>query len=115
MIFKGITLFVNNIEDASKYYRNLFNVEPKTKDENSCLFILNSMSFFLHKKDSWEEGMPPNEDHFEFQVENVEDEIKRLESVGYKIFLEPKDYYWGKSAYLRDSENRLIEITQVQK
>jgi hypothetical protein len=29
-----------------------------------------------------------------------------------KLEIHPKDFYWGRSAYLRDPDGRRIEITQ---
>lgn len=112
MKLRGFTIFVRNVESASAYYENLFKISAQRKDKNSCTFIFGEVKYFIHKKDSWEEGMSPNEDHVEFEVEDLDEEIKRLKEQNFKIEIEPKDYYWGKSAYLCDPDGRVIELVQ---
>mgnify|MGYP001600207459 CR=1 FL=1 len=58
--------------------------------------------------------MLPNEDHIEFEVEKLEQEIDELKNQGFALEIEPKQYYWGKSAYLRDPEGRFIELVEKQ-
>jgi catechol 2,3-dioxygenase-like lactoylglutathione lyase family enzyme len=33
-------------------------------------------------------------------------------SNGLRLLVEPRDYPWGRSAYLRDPDGRLVELAQ---
>ena len=85
---------------------------PSDKSENSCSFTLGQIKYFLHKKVTREKEMPQNEDHVEFKVEDMRKEVTRLKNGGFVLENEPKEYYWGISAYLRDPEGRFIELVQ---
>ena len=47
--------------------------------------------------------MPPNVDHVAFRVSDLESDAARLGA-------EADDYPWGRSAYLRDPDGRLVEL-----
>jgi catechol 2,3-dioxygenase-like lactoylglutathione lyase family enzyme len=32
---------------------------------------------------------------------------------GLELLIEPREYAWGRSAYLRDPDGRLVELTQA--
>ena len=109
MKLKGIAIFVEDIDKAVTFYHGVFNLETAHRGENSASFMLNDFRVFLHQKMDMKEGLPPNEDHVEYEVEDLDKEIDRLKNEGFELELEPKKYYWGYSAYLRDPEGRMIE------
>ena len=105
-------MFESNVKKASDFYQQLLNSSPTKKDHNSCTFTFGNIKYFIHKKDNWEKGMPPNEDHIEFEVEDLDKELVRLRQQGFTLEIDPKKYYWGYSAYLSDPEGRFIELIQ---
>ena len=56
---------------------------------------------------------PPNEDHFAFSVSDVDGSCHELRARGFAFLVEPRDYPWGRSAYLRDPDGRLVELSQT--
>lgn len=66
---------------------------------------------FIHKTYQPSEGELPPENHTAFAVENVDAMCNTLIQQGLTLEVPPKDYYWGRSAYLRDPDGHLIEIT----
>jgi catechol 2,3-dioxygenase-like lactoylglutathione lyase family enzyme len=56
----------------------------------------------------------PGDDHVALAVEDVDSTVAHLESQGMRVEYPPRDYYWGRSAYLRDPDGRLIELHQSQ-
>ncbi len=58
------------------------------------------------------DGGPPNEDHFALAVDDLDGACEELRSEGVTFLVEPRDYPWGRSAYLRDPDGRLVELTQ---
>jgi catechol 2,3-dioxygenase-like lactoylglutathione lyase family enzyme len=56
---------------------------------------------------------PPNEDHFALAVDDLNAACDALVARGLILELEPRDYPWGRSAYLRDPDGRLVELAQL--
>ena len=56
---------------------------------------------------------PPNEDHFALAVDDLNAACAELVAHGLAFVLEPRDYPWGRSAYLRDPDGRLVELAQL--
>jgi catechol 2,3-dioxygenase-like lactoylglutathione lyase family enzyme len=59
------------------------------------------------------EDGPPNEDHFALSVDELDDTCSALAATGHTLLVEPRDYPWGRSAYLRDPDGRLVELAQA--
>jgi catechol 2,3-dioxygenase-like lactoylglutathione lyase family enzyme len=55
---------------------------------------------------------PPNEDHFAIAVDDLDGTCAALGENGLGFLVAPRDYPWGRSAYLRDPDGRLVELTQ---
>ena len=58
-----------------------------------------------------EENDLPPENHHAFAVEDVDAACQKLKDQGLKIEVAPQNYYWGYSAYLRDPDGHLVELT----
>ena len=50
------------------------------------------------------EDGPTNEDHFAMSVEGLDAVCASLTANGYAFLVEPRDFPWGRSAYLGDPE-----------
>lgn len=59
------------------------------------------------------EDGPPNEDHFAVGVTGLDAACEELRERGVGFLVEPRDYPWGRSAYLRDPDGRLVELSQI--
>ena len=59
-----------------------------------------------------ETGELPCENHVAFAVADVDQTVAELESRSLTVEFSPPNYDWGRSAYLRDPEGRLVEIQQ---
>jgi uncharacterized glyoxalase superfamily protein PhnB len=44
-------------------------------------------------------------------VEDVDQTCQQLVNDGLALEVAPQDYYWGRSAYLRDPDGNQVEIT----
>jgi predicted enzyme related to lactoylglutathione lyase len=47
-------------------------------------------------------------------MEDLDAACQDVKSRGIVLDAEPKEYYWGKSAYLTDPEGRELELMQEQ-
>ena len=67
----------------------------------------------MHERGAGPAGDPPNEDHFAFGVADVDATAAALVAEGFSFLVEPRDFDWGRSAYLRDPDGRLVELSQM--
>jgi catechol 2,3-dioxygenase-like lactoylglutathione lyase family enzyme len=59
------------------------------------------------------EDGPPNEDHYALVVDDLRASCNALRARGLDLLVEPQGYPWGRSAYLRDPDGRLVELAQA--
>ena len=55
-------------------------------------------------------GDPPADDHVAFTVEGLDRRAGALTEAGVAVD-GPRDLPWGRSAYVRDPDGRLVELT----
>jgi catechol 2,3-dioxygenase-like lactoylglutathione lyase family enzyme len=55
-------------------------------------------------------GDPPADDHVAFTVESLDERAAAAAAEGVAID-GPRDLPWGRSAYVRDPDGRLVELT----
>jgi len=64
----------------------------------------------IHEATDSEEGRPPNEDHPAVTVDDLEGRFEELVEKGFDVVAEPQEYRWGRAAYVRDPDGRLLEL-----
>ena len=85
MKLTGITIFTQNIVALTNFYKDLLYTNPTETSDMSSLITVNEFRYFIHKKHEPRPDLPPSEDHFEFEVENVELLTKELQGKGLKV------------------------------
>jgi len=108
-----IAKFTDNVAGLSAFYRVLLGANPLTESPDMAIFINEGVKIFIHKLYIAQAGELPPEDHIAFAVEDVDKTVSDLQGRGLKVMIEPRNYYWGRSAYLRDPDGQLIEITKA--
>ena len=108
--FGGIFWRTKNLDDLKKWYSKVLNVEIenwngtiiKPDSENETIF-----SFFTE-----EDNYFPTEQQvmLNFQVYNLDETIKHLEQVGIPLAKEKEISDYGKFAWIKDPEGRLVEL-----
>ena len=78
-----------------------------------AIFAAGGAKILVHERAGAMEGGPPNEDHFALAVDDLNAECTKLLAQGHAFVIEPRDYPWGRSAYLRDPDGRLVELAQL--
>jgi catechol 2,3-dioxygenase-like lactoylglutathione lyase family enzyme len=79
-----------------------------------AIFMTGHTKIFIHRIYTPGESDLPPENHTAFEVSDVDTACTALTQQSLTIEVPPKDYYWGRSAYLRDPDGHLIELNQPQ-
>lgn len=108
-----IALFTDDVEAAATFYRGLLGAEPVAEWPGGAIFAAGDSKVLVHERGAAMENGPPNEDHFAFSVADLDEVCDELRAQGTWLMVEPRDYPWGRSAYLRDPDGRLVELTQT--
>ena len=108
-----LAYFTDNVKGMAEFYRGLLGKEPVAQSEDVAIFMSGETKIFIHRNYPPSEGdLPPN-NHIAFAAEDVDAACTTLTERGLTLEVPPKDYYWGRSAYLRDSDGRQVEITKA--
>lgn len=106
-----IARFSDDAQTAIAFYRTLLGVEPVSEWPGGAIFAVDGLKLLVHERGEGSEDGPPNEDHFALAVDDVDEACRELRAQGLTLLVEPRDYDWGRSAYLRDPDGRLVELT----
>jgi catechol 2,3-dioxygenase-like lactoylglutathione lyase family enzyme len=106
-----VAIFTDDVSKHAAFYETVLGGAPSYQAEDIAIFNLpGGITLLIHKKYPPVEGQPPNQDHIAFAAEDVDSDSAELKQRGVSLLLEPKQYDWGKSAYLRDPDGRIVEI-----
>ncbi len=107
-----LAYFTDNVKGMADFYRRLLGSEPVAESGDMAIFMSGGTKIFIHRNyPASEADLPPN-NHIAFAVENVDAACAVLAEQGLTLEIPPKDYYWGRSAYLRDPDGHQVEITK---
>jgi catechol 2,3-dioxygenase-like lactoylglutathione lyase family enzyme len=107
-----VALFTNDVESAKRFYGGLVGAAPVAAWPGGAIFAAGGAKILVHERGAAMDDGPPNEDHFALAVDDLNAACAELLERGLTFLLEPRDYPWGRSAYLRDPDGRLVELAQ---
>ena len=107
-----IALFTDDVENAVRFYRELLGASPVAEWPGGAIFAAGDSKLLVHERSAAVSDGPPNEDHFALAVDDLDALCQELLTRAVSFLTEPRDYPWGRSAYLRDPDGRLVELTQ---
>ncbi len=113
MKLSEIAIFTDRVDGTVDFYERLLGVPPTHREEGLAIFESGDVHILIHMNYEPVDGQPPCENHTAFAVENLEAAVANLSSRGIKVEIPPHDYDWGRSAYLRDPEGRLLELHEM--
>jgi catechol 2,3-dioxygenase-like lactoylglutathione lyase family enzyme len=108
-----VAVFTDDVAAAVDFYRGLVGAAPISEWPGGALFDAGGVKILVHERSTGMDGGPPNEDHFAVSVADLDAACGALREQGATVLLEPSDYPWGRSAYLRDPDGRLVELAQA--
>ncbi len=106
-----LAFFVDDVPAATAQWQALLHCAPVVQSEGIAIFQPGKVKILLHEKYLAQGEDPPGEDHVAFASQQLEADIAQLEREGCRLLLPPRDYDWGRSAYLRDKSGGLIELS----
>jgi catechol 2,3-dioxygenase-like lactoylglutathione lyase family enzyme len=107
-----IALFTDDVGAATRFYAALLGADPVAEWPGGAIFAVGDGKLLVHERAAAMDDGPPNEDHFALSVEDLGAAAEALRGHGLAFLVEPRDYPWGRSAYLRDPDGRLVELSQ---
>jgi catechol 2,3-dioxygenase-like lactoylglutathione lyase family enzyme len=108
-----IALFTDDVEAVAAFYRVLVGSDPVAEWPGGALFAVGDGKLLVHERAAAMPDGPPNEDHFAVAVGDLDAACTDLQRAGLTLLTEARDYPWGRSAYLRDPDGRLVELAQT--
>jgi catechol 2,3-dioxygenase-like lactoylglutathione lyase family enzyme len=109
-----MAFFTDSVADMIAFYRRLLAAEPVARSDDMAVFQVGPTRIFIHRNYRPGEGELPPEQHMAFAVEDLDAACRTLRGLGLGLEVEPRDYYWGRSAYLRDPDGHLIELSEME-
>lgn len=108
-----VALFTDDVEAAKHFYAELLGSVPVAEWPGGAIFSAGGAKVLVHERGAAMEAGPPNEDHVALGVLSLDSACRELRELGFSFLIEPADYPWGRSAYLRDPDGRLVELAQA--
>jgi catechol 2,3-dioxygenase-like lactoylglutathione lyase family enzyme len=108
-----IALFTDDPIGVRAFYERLLGTAPEAEWPGGAIFASGGLKLLVHERAAAAVDGPPNEDHVAIGARDVDAACEMLREQGVKLLVEPRDYPWGRSAYLRDPDGRLVEIARA--
>jgi catechol 2,3-dioxygenase-like lactoylglutathione lyase family enzyme len=107
-----LALFTDDVAAVAAFYGTVVDAAPVAEWPGGALYAVGDAKILVHERTGAMADEPPNEDHFAVSVADLAAACDAVRADGYELLLEPRDYPWGRSAYLRDPDGRLVELAQ---
>lgn len=114
-----LALFTQNVPALVAFYESLLGGPPAFQSEDMALFQLDGVHVLIHHQQPPEPGYeadpgwPSNEDHFAIGVKSLDEEWAETGVGTGPGSIPPATYPWGRSAYTRDPDGRLVEMQET--
>lgn len=105
-----VALFTTDVDRLTGFYERVLALEPTERSPGHAVFALGELVLRIHAAVVPAPGDPPAADHVAFSFDGLNDHAASLAAAGVRVD-GPRDLPWGRSAYLRDPDGRLVELT----
>lgn len=103
-----VALFTDDVQGLTAFYERLLDRPPVSRSDSHASFDVDGATLFIHVRGREGPEGAPNVDHVAFALDQ-DAAAERARSGGAEV-LGPKDFYWGRSAYLQDPDGRAVEL-----
>jgi catechol-2,3-dioxygenase len=103
-----VALFTDDVPGLTGFYEQLLGRPPDSSSDSHASFDLDGTTLFIHIAGGEGPEGAPNVDHVAFALDQ-DAATDRARSAGLDV-VGPKDFYWGRSAYLSDPDGRAVEL-----
>jgi catechol 2,3-dioxygenase-like lactoylglutathione lyase family enzyme len=107
-----VALFTDDIAQLTAFYEELLGQPPDSRSEGHASFDLDGTTLLIHVKGNGVEGAPDG-DHVAFALDQ-DAAADRARALGADL-VGPRDFYWGRSAYLHDPDGRTVELQNEER
>jgi catechol-2,3-dioxygenase len=104
-----VALFTTDVPRMIEFYEQVLGAAPRSRSESHAYFDVGGTTVFIHLATDEAPSGAPNGDHIAIAVSDQEGLSDELRSHGHDVS-GPKQIYWGRSAYVRDPDGRIIEL-----
>lgn len=105
-----LALFTSDVPGVTAFYERVLGIAPADRSDDHAVLVLGELVLRIHVAVEPAPGDPPAGDHVAFTVDELDDRAVELAAAG--IALDgPRDLPWGRSAYVRDPDGRLVELS----
>ena len=108
-----VALFTDDVPTSCMFYRDVLGLPPVAEWSGGAVFAAGDVKLLVHERARAMDDGPPNEDHIALSVADLDEACATLNAGGIELLVEPREYPWGRSAYLRDPDGRLVELAQA--
>ena len=108
-----LAYFTENVQQMANFYRSLLGADPVARSDDMAIFMSGQTKIFIHRKYVSTEDELPADNHIAFAVDDVDSTCETFIQQGMTLEVPPKEYYWGRSAYLRDPDGHMVELIKA--
>ena len=114
MFIHELAFFTDQVDSMCDFYERLLDRKPAYRGPGIAIFRVGETHLLIHTKYVPGPGELPCENHYAIGVVDLEKAVADLESRGVVVQSPPTTYDWGRSAYLRDPDGKLIELQETK-
>ena len=114
MFLHELAFFTDQVDSVCDFYEQLLDRKPAYRGPGIGIFRIGEGHILIHAKYEPKPDELPCEDHFALGVVDLDKTILDLKARGVVIEKPPHVYDWGRSAYLRDPDGKLIELHETK-
>ena len=104
-----LALFTADVAGITDFYERVLGIAAAEQSDRHAVFTLGDLVLRIHVAVEPAPGDPPADDHVAFTVAGLEEHAAALAGAGITVD-GPRDLPWGRSAYVRDPDGRLVEL-----
>jgi catechol-2,3-dioxygenase len=103
-----VAFFTSDVQRLTDFYSELLGRPADSRSDSHASFDLGGTTLFIHLAGAGGPAGVPDADHIAFALDpDAAAERARTTGVG---VTGPAEFYWGRSAYLRDPDGRAVEL-----